>query len=364
MGIILGALGGAGKELSNIAEQNTKYWNEQELQTQRSNLETQKAIAVAKAAQEIKDAPLNRIGAMAQSKLGEEVPISSTPVTTLSGNDAGASNDESGQRMSGFTGDLAKARSDVMGMTEGPDKVAALAQLDRQVAGDQAEADKGIIGKTRKRTSQEALDAAVDEARVKDLPAVAEYEARIGKPERDERRVGVQETREENRARQAQVTEARRLAVDMAKMDLQQGSLDAQNRKIDAWIDNESMKRDNDATKAENGGKGQSPDKLGAIINASNATIKNLNENGKGKTPKAQADWQTQMDNAMKVRARATQLLNQSLIDRGADSDKPTAPGAGNPSAPAGLPQGARQVGTSGGKPVYETPDGKRFIQK
>jgi hypothetical protein len=33
-------------------------------------------------------------------------------------------------------------------------------------------------------------------------------------------------------------------------------------------------------------------------------------------------------------------------------------------SATAGLPKGAKQIGTSGGKPVYETPDGKRFIQK
>jgi len=30
---------------------------------------------------------------------------------------------------------------------------------------------------------------------------------------------------------------------------------------------------------------------------------------------------------------------------------------------PSALPKGSRQVGTSGGKPVYETPDGKRFIQ-
>jgi hypothetical protein len=30
---------------------------------------------------------------------------------------------------------------------------------------------------------------------------------------------------------------------------------------------------------------------------------------------------------------------------------------------PIGLPDGARKIGTSGGKAVYETPDGKRFIQ-
>lgn len=35
------------------------------------------------------------------------------------------------------------------------------------------------------------------------------------------------------------------------------------------------------------------------------------------------------------------------------------APGSG---LPQGIPQGSRQVGTSGGKPVYEAPDGKRYI--
>ncbi len=41
------------------------------------------------------------------------------------------------------------------------------------------------------------------------------------------------------------------------------------------------------------------------------------------------------------------------------------AQGAAPTAAPAlkALPPGAKQIGTSGGKPVYETPDGKRFIQ-
>lgn len=37
-----------------------------------------------------------------------------------------------------------------------------------------------------------------------------------------------------------------------------------------------------------------------------------------------------------------------------------SASGGGN--MPKGIPQGSRQVGTSGGKPVYEAPDGKRYI--
>lgn len=45
---------------------------------------------------------------------------------------------------------------------------------------------------------------------------------------------------------------------------------------------------------------------------------------------------------------------------------KPQAAGAktgDNKPVVAGLPKGAVQIGTSGGKPVYQTPDGKKFIQ-
>lgn len=42
----------------------------------------------------------------------------------------------------------------------------------------------------------------------------------------------------------------------------------------------------------------------------------------------------------------------------------PPPKGAAPAAGPSALPPGSRQVGTSGGKPVYETPDGKRFIQK
>jgi hypothetical protein len=42
----------------------------------------------------------------------------------------------------------------------------------------------------------------------------------------------------------------------------------------------------------------------------------------------------------------------------------PAAPKAAAPAAsPSALPPGSRQIGTSGGKPVYETPSGQRFIQ-
>ncbi len=44
--------------------------------------------------------------------------------------------------------------------------------------------------------------------------------------------------------------------------------------------------------------------------------------------------------------------------------DKPAAtPAQSNKPAISKLPPGAKQVGTSGGRPVFETPDGKRYIQ-
>lgn len=62
--------------------------------------------------------------------------------------------------------------------------------------------------------------------------------------------------------------------------------------------------------------------------------------------------------------------LDQRLADKsgkGADQPPPS-PGAApapqnpKPKAITSLPPGAKQIGTSGGKPVYQTPDGKRFI--
>lgn len=38
-------------------------------------------------------------------------------------------------------------------------------------------------------------------------------------------------------------------------------------------------------------------------------------------------------------------------------------PNGGNLAANVGLPKGALQIGTSGGKPVFQTPDGRKFIQ-
>ena len=125
-----------------------------------------------------KNAPLNRISANAQAKMQEDVPVEAAPVTSVSGIN------EEGKKF-GFQGDLKAVREAINQLPEGADKTAALAQLQGQVASDTKTGLMAVAGKTRKRTGDEALDAAVQDAKVSDLPAYADYEGRVGKPLRD-----------------------------------------------------------------------------------------------------------------------------------------------------------------------------------
>ncbi len=66
---------------------------------------------------------------------------------------------------------------------------------------------------------------------------------------------------------------------------------------------------------------------------------------------------------------KAEQLRNGSYFsgDGGIDTSaapNPVSPlvGGGQQAAPAGVPPGAKQIGTSGGKPVYQLPDGSKVI--
>jgi hypothetical protein len=94
---------------------------------------------------------------------------------------------------------------------------------------------------------------------------------------------------------------------------------------------------------------------------------------------KAAAAHKQAMTDAKKKRDAANAKLDaeekalrdrQDRIEARLDGDPGLSLGSAKGSPPAGkqvvkaLPAGAKQIGTSGGKPVYETPDGKRFIAK
>ena len=71
-----------------------------------------------------------------------------------------------------------------------------------------------------------------------------------------------------------------------------------------------------------------------------NATIKNLDDGSKGRTPEERAGWQRQRDTAVRVRDRITEWLDASLSDRRAPAGeaKPLAPAAEPKPAPAPAP--------------------------
>jgi hypothetical protein len=159
--------------------------------------------------------------------------------------------------------------------------------------------------------------------------------------DREERKIAVTEAANAARERQTDLRDLRKWETELLKLDLQQGNLDAQNRKIDAMIAHWER---GDKTKEDAASKGKTPtaDRMGAVINAMNATIKNLDENRPKSTASAEekADWQTQKDNAFKVRARATAQLNERFDDGGTDpAPKPAPTTAPKPAAkPASRP--------------------------
>lgn len=325
----MGLFNAVGQGLSAAGYAAGDYFARSALMDQQSALDTERAKRLEEFKQQLHDAPLNRLSAQANELAGQDVPAEPNKVTSVGGEiPLGAG--EVGPNPAGFRGDLTSIRAGISALPPGADRDAAQAQLDRQVAGQTDFENRMAEGKTRKRTSGEALFAAVDEAKAKDLPAYAAYESQVGKPARDERRVDIAQQREDNRASAADASErrraeqdARKYAIDMARLDLQQGNLDAQNKKIDAMI--EHWDRSDDAKEK---GKSGSPERLYSIVNAMNQTIKNLQDGSKGSTPEAKSEWQRQYDTAVRVRDRASQLLDDNLGERGAPPPPAPAPAA------------------------------------
>lgn len=317
-GIILGAMGGAGAAMQDVGSTMMKsdlaLDNEKTMAGVRSDLETQRAKTLEEFKQSLQNAPLNRLGAKAKEFADQDVPQEAAPVTRLTG--AGVTDS------SGLQGDPKALRAQVMKWPDGPDKTQALAQLDSQFAAD-TEINKGVVrGQMRKRTADEALAAAADDAKVNDLPAYAAYEKDIGKPRRDERRVDIQQEREDNRAASTAQAEQRRAdaeqrrwIMDAAKLDLQQGNQDLQAKRIDALI--EHWER-GDETKAN--GKAGTPERMTSIVNSMNTSIRDLDANKPRSDASAdeKSAWQAQRANAIAVRARAMQKLNSNFDDAGA----------------------------------------------
>jgi hypothetical protein len=373
-----GLFAAMGQGLSAAGYGAADLYGKQALNDQQSELEIsrQERLAEFKAAldERTKNAPLNRLSEKAKNFAQEGVPQEAPPVSNLTGAGLVGINPDV-EPDSKFVGNPQDVLKGIMALPDGPDKEAALRQLQGQVQGDAALNAQSVAGKTRKRTPQEAVRAAVQDAAVNDMPAYAAYESQIGKPLRDERKIDNSERREDNRAALSAQTEDRKerqmrqqLETQLARLDLQQGSLDAQNKKTDALIEHWE-RRDDIAAQ----GKAGAQDRASTIVNAMNNTIRDLDNNKPGAKAAAEekSAWTTQRSNAVAVRARAMLKLNSALDDNnvppapGPAAAPATAPGAPAAAKPmAALPPGSKQIGTSNGKPVWQAPDGSRFVEQ
>ena len=371
MSIILGALGGAGEQLANVGQAMFKDSLDADREKRttalaretyaiNSGVDLQRQQTLEAYKETLKNAPLDRLGQRAKALAGEEVSVESAPVAQLSGN-IPLADGEMGPKGRGFTGAVADARRDVLALPDGPDKTAAMKKLDAQVGTDQKTADSIIAGARRKRTGDEAVQAALDEARKNgDLPAVAAYERELGKPARDERRIDVAEKKGEQAARAAELKDQR--DRDLA------AQRDATQRYI-AELRDETANRRLEALVAKMGGGANGTKEALSFIDGARkelandaATLKSMyaaDINGLSAAPRAKvkAEYEPRF-------AALEAKRGQIEADFNALREKVGLPGASAPApspkpdkAPAALPLPKEKSALQAGK-VYQTSRG------
>ena len=219
MSLLFGALGGLGEAGMQIGMANQKAWAEMEMEEKRqaSAMEREKSLMRLKMDMEAeaKNAPLNRLGEKTKEMASKEVPLEAEPVNALIGFKPG----EDGKQTRGMVGDIAslKRPKGFDGWTP-EDQSAYTAQINEQIKTEESRAKEKVAGQTRKPTSSEALDSAVEWARANDLPAVAAYESQIGRPAREDRRLDASEKRTD-----AQIAnEKARTVVMDRRLDMQE----------------------------------------------------------------------------------------------------------------------------------------------
>lgn len=173
LGIVFGALSGAGENVAKSLSETQKFHDEESLMQERAALETEKAKIIAQNTYDIQNAPQNRAGGLIQQAAQQEIPVTASPVTTLSGNDPaniGSKEWEDGKGLVGMSRVQVQAYNN-------PDM---LAQYDRQIAADNQTAQDAVVGQTRKQSPQEAMSTAYQAAIDKgDMQAAAAIKAMI-----------------------------------------------------------------------------------------------------------------------------------------------------------------------------------------
>ena len=225
-GIIAGALSGFGQGLGSEAESirkqeelKQKAQSDVDLATIRSNMELNKAKALADykegktiATEQRKVAPLKRVGEAAQEIAGKEVPLQGSDVQSLEG---GKGNSFDGTPVqTGFQGNVGiimKQMEDGIKNEADPatkqQKIQDFENIKKQLGNQQASEAEG---KTRTVGNDEAVKIALDKLKVSDPEAYAAWETTIGKSLRDERKL-------DNQANAAEIKDRRERELAMMR---------------------------------------------------------------------------------------------------------------------------------------------------
>jgi len=183
MGWLDGFVGGAGAAMADTANQQMQEAEKARLAQINADLDQKKVIAIYQAQNDIQNAPLNRFAALAQQEATKDEPVAPAPVTETTGIlDPSAMGGVDGLPIQtqggndvGLSGNIAALRRQIMltpvSQMSAEDRAGALAQLDAQADQQrQANAD-AVAGQTRKRTPDEAEQAAFEKAKFSDPQA-------------------------------------------------------------------------------------------------------------------------------------------------------------------------------------------------
>lgn len=310
---------------------------------------------------------------------GEEVPVAAksvleTGVTADSGKALGKFDFGNGpQDVAGITGSADKIKTliqDAQAKLQDPnltdeqrqDYEGLIAQLSQQVMA-QDELNQGEAkGKTRARTTAEAIEAAREYSLRNDPAAFMAGNAMLAPGEK----AGAAATALEQKERLATTEAERKERQAAADRESREAIADRRAGQSEKAADQRfaAMMARLDANKEGKGGSksgtvqtleflrdelGWNKAEIGAYLTQSkHASVEDIYLKLKASNDKSFGEA---TDDELMEQAR--NIANMSR-DGGKQSGGKTT---------KALPAGAKQVGTSGGKPVYETPDGKRFIQ-
>lgn len=363
------ALAGAAGAVANVGVQalDRQIQIEQTIAAEQraADLKLDMAQRLAAAEEMRQNAALARYNNVVQGKLAEPVPLEPGGVDTT-----GVTR-ESAQAIgleAGFAADptrLAMLEQQFTDVLNDPratpeqkaDAQGVLAQLERQK---QAQGELNSKGKTRTRTFAEARDAAFQDPELDATAAAAghsRWKDAMTNERTDKKDAAASREKElDRKSLERRSTVAAEVRRDIATAETERKTAADRDRATNAA---ERVKAIRERTESLAGGKGQ---KATALMQ----NVEFLRSMGYG--DEAVHDFvfkakdSSQLEKAIKI-VRADQY-GETTLEQAIEQVQKLEPATSRaPRKPVDeLPPGAKQIGTKNGKPVYQTPDGKRFI--